>query len=241
MTSKQDIHEKPPFSDMTKNKSVPVAGYRKSALVGLLFLLSATGLAQVAITRLGIKAGVNRMTVPFDPELPGQSKPVPGYEAGLVFQHLGEPHLGIQLELGGRQLNWQHNQDSVRSFTLQQYDIEFTAATYVYFGKPQNSLLVSLGPAIGNTVRAKDQASGGEAPDTHLLGNPSRNYLFYGIAAGAGFTKKIGPTLWQLEGRFTQRLTNLYKIGPGTDLNFSRILPSTFSISLTYFVYTGSR
>ena len=226
---------------MTNSKYSAIAGYGTSALISLLLLLSFSSLAQTGTIRLGIKAGVNRMGVQFNPGLVGGTEFVPGYEAGLVFQHLAEPHFGIQLDLAVKQLNWQHRQDSVRYFTLQQYDVEFTAATYIYFGKPQNSVFINLGPTIGNTVKVKDQAFGSESSNVHLLGNQARTYLFYGITVGAGFTKKIGPTTWQLEGRFSQRLTNLFKTGPGSDLTFNRILPSTLGVSLAYLIYSRNK
>lgn len=207
-------------------------------LTVLLLLLSFPAITQPAVSRLGIRAGVNNMGILFDPVPVGKSETSTGYEAGIVFQHLAERNLGIQLNLSARQLNWQHRQDSLRYFTLKQHDIDFTASTYIYFATPKSSFFLHLGPAIGYTLSSENQTSGSEPLTTHFLANRTRKRFFYGLTAGAGVTQKIAGATWQLEGSFSQRLTNLFQTRLSSSAAFSQIMPNAFSVSLTYFFYS---
>jgi len=78
-------------------------------------------------TYIGINAGVNISRVAFTPHI--DQNPLTSISGGLVFRHLSEPHIGLQIELNYAGKGWIENLDTLGSYkrSLQVYEIPMLA------------------------------------------------------------------------------------------------------------------
>lgn len=176
------------------------------------------------------------MLVSFDPSLDGDAAFVPGFEGGLIFQHLNEPHLGIQLELMYSQASWQQDFDTLNYFRQTLYNVELPFLSYFYLGKPNKSLYFVLGSTPGYTFRREDENRIVDTVAYDQLNNRRYSQLILGLTGGIGIMQKIGPGYVQLEARASQRFINLFT---GQASGSSR--PLVISGSLAYLFELGKR
>lgn len=128
-----------------------------------------------------------------------------GYQTGLVFRHINEKSLGIQVEVNYSQRGWnEFNGQYARRLDY----IEMPFLSHIYFGNKVR-FFFNLGPKISyliddvvvrNTVETSSEQ--------HELA--AENKLDYGFAAGMGLMFMIGRQAFQLDTRANYSVSNFF-------------------------------
>jgi hypothetical protein len=185
-----------------------------------------------AQTSFGVKGGASTMQVGFTPTLVGTRKLLIGHESGLVFQHISEPHLGIQLAATFSQVAWQQKFDTVNFFRQDFYKVTLPFTTFIYLGKSPNSVFFNIGPVMSYVLALRNKSQLYNEDYNYHLEDYACTRLQLGLTASVGVAKKIGVGSVQLEARFTQNLTPLFKSRPKQTLQATS--PRFLTVFLAY-------
>jgi len=95
-------------------------------------------------TYIGINAGGSFCRVGFSPVI--KQNMLSATSAGLVFRHVSEPHIGIQIEMNYAGRGWIENLDTIGTYKrkMEVLDIPVTAAFIA--GSKKLRIAVTLGP-----------------------------------------------------------------------------------------------
>jgi hypothetical protein len=160
-------------------------------------------------THIGFQGGVNYSRVAFNPSI--TESLLTSQEYGLVFRHISEPNIGIQLEVNYSGKGWKENLDSVGTYTrkLQTIDVPVMAAFII------GSKLVRFPFTIGSYVSyLRDEKEVIKIPNTadyrDYYTKPLQHKWEFGLIVGLGmeFHTKFG--VLGAKASFSHGLTNLF-------------------------------
>jgi hypothetical protein len=201
-------------------------------LLALIFVI--LNFSVLAQSKLGLRLGANSFKPTFDPKLPGESSFAKGYEGGIVFQHLSDPHLGIQLEAIYAQTSWQQNFDSANYFRQELRNVEVPFVTHIYLNQQHKGVFLDIGTTTSYTVSSKNEEHVVDSVTYHYqFGKRLINRFQFGLTAGIGYIINIGSGALQIAGRFTQRFTNLLS-GDKSNKDFRSSPSMVLSVSIAY-------
>jgi len=161
-------------------------------------------------TIIGINQGINISFVNFSPFI--SQNPKVGYSGGLVFIHVSEPRLGVQIEINYAQRGWDEFLISPKKYSRSLNYIELPFLTYFELGRKKFKFLLNLGPVISYLVSNTENIYLIEETQFKSHYQKSINNKFdFGLAAGGGFSLNTSIGVFQIEGRFTQALTSIFK------------------------------
>lgn len=162
-------------------------------------------------THFGIHGGLNFSTVSFKPSI--KESFLPSTAFGLVFRHVSEPNIGIQVEINSWSKGWKELIDSIGSYTrrLETINVPVTAAFIA--GSKTIRFAFTVGPYFSYLRQEKETidmpASSPQRP--HYLKPLASNWEF-GFTGGvsAEVHTKIGG--FAIRASYSHALTNLFPL-----------------------------
>ncbi|GAB3822542.1 porin family protein [Pontibacter rugosus] len=189
-------------------------------------------------TKLGVKGGVNLSSFSFNPSI-DQTMTV-GYTGGIVFKHINNPKLGIQAEINYLQRGWTETLVTGDTYTRDLQYVELPLMTHIAFGEKKTRYILNFGPnasyllAGGEGVEGSDTGEGVIAYQNKEIDNP----FMFGLSFGVGVVRKTGFGDFQLEARYTQSLSNIFR----SDINLVASRNQSIGITLAYLVdFSGGK
>jgi len=97
-------------------------------------------------THIGLHGGLNFSTVSFKPTI--KESFLQSYSYGLVFRHISEPNIGLQLEINSAGKGWKELIDSVGSYSRKLETINIPVTAVFVAGKKTIRFAFNIGPYI---------------------------------------------------------------------------------------------
>ncbi len=158
---------------------------------------------------LGIKFGGNISGIYSDPFI--NQKINLGVTSGLVFQHISEENLGIQLELNYKQSGWDENLDSTNNYTRQFNVIELPFMTHVKIGHQKTKFVFNIGPYISYILSEKEHINLlEEIEEEEYYRKNIDNKANIGLCLGFGMSRQTSIGLFQIESRISSSLNDMF-------------------------------
>jgi hypothetical protein len=210
----------------------------KKPLLALLTLLYFLNLAAqkpfTPSTYLGITAGGAFSRVGFTPFV--KQNMLAANSFGVIFRHVSEPHIGVQLELNYAGRGWIENRDTLGNYNrnLKVLDIPFTAAFII--GSKNLRFAVNLGPDVTHLLHDKEKIS---IIDTAYYkgyyGEPMAKTWAFGFIGGASveWYSKIGT--FSIRASYSYMLSNYFPLN--SDVFYYELSRSqTLNLGVSYFI-----
>jgi hypothetical protein len=177
--------------------------------VFVLLILIFCPLAQLlAQTSIGIKSGVNIPKVVFEPSI--EQETIFTYSGGIIFKHFEEKFAGIQLEINFSQKGWKEIIDSVQYYSRKINYIEVPCMSQFYLGLAKFRLFLNAGFLIGYSISATEKIKTTDLQaDRKYTFISTDNRADFGLTGGIGMMYESAIGIFQLEGRFSQGITNI--------------------------------
>lgn len=210
---------------------------KKAIIIHLLLLLplniAFSQRAFIPESNLGVKIGANIAMVSFNPSV--NQNLFLGVLGGLSFKHIEQKSLGILLELNYLQAGWDENLDSTNVYSRRLNYIQIPFMTHVNIGQGKVRFVFNVGPYFSFLLNDKEQSYLiQEFQPQEYYYRKIDNRFGYGLCLGVGFSLHTSIGIFQLEGRFNQSLTNLFR--SSSDFLYNSSLNQTADISLSYFI-----
>lgn len=189
-------------------------------------------------TYFGVQYGMNWNTVMFSPQV--DQATLIANRFGGVFRYVGQPHLGIQLELAYDQRGWAETIDSLSTnYTRELNYLEFAAFTHISIGKGAVRPLVLLGSYLSYPISQQETIPADwDAERFSYYGEPVPERLQYGLAGGLGLEVYLGSVSIQLDGRYRSALGGIYASSDSRFI-FSNSQGFTAQASLLFLLFGG--
>jgi len=221
------------------------AHFQGLLFLGLLFFgVHLDGIGQSAI---GIQLGGNLSNMDFnnnpDYRLEGPTY-LQGFQGGLFFQHVAQPHVGIRVELNYVQRGWneKENEDTGLKYRRRLNYLEVPFLSHIIIGSKKFRMTLDLGPYAGYLLGAREMITDvntGESTENKVaLDNDRDNRLDYGLMLGGGFEYDLPKGAIFVGARYTFGLGNIYKEkSTASELSQNRVI----TIQGGYFFEFGSK
>lgn len=218
--------------------------YTRLLLGGIALVWSSTMSAQEDSTAfrpqtyIGAQYGMNWNTVMFSPQVDQET--LVANRIGGVFRYIGQPHLGIQLELAYDQRGWSESIDSLTTnYTRELNYLEFAAFSHISIGKGAVRPLILLGSYLSYPISQQETIPADWDPERFTYyGEMVPERLQYGLAGGLGLELHLGSVSFQVDGRYRSALGGIY---PSSDSRFifSNSQGFTAQASLLFRIFGG--
>ena len=183
-------------------------------------------------TTIGIKLGANFSKIIFD-TLISQSL-LQGFNGGVVFEFISEPHLGIQLELNYSQKGWSENLDSSNIYRRKLNYLEFPFMTRIEIGNGNTKFTINLGAYFSYLIyETQTMKIINKNEIRNYYNNKIDNNFEYGLCFGLGLMRKTSIGNFELEFRFNQGLSNIFD---SNRYSISTSQNQVISVSLFYLI-----
>ncbi len=206
------------------------------AFLSVLYVLNLTAQKPEFIpsTYLGITAGGAFNRVGFTPYV--KQNMLAANSFGVMFSHVSEPHIGVQIELNYAGRGWTENLDSLGNYTrnLTVLDIPFTAAFII--GSKKLRFAFNLGPDVTYLLHDKEKIS---ISDTSFFkgyyGQPMNQSWSFGFTLGASveWYSKIGA--FAIRASYNYMLTNYFSLKSDV-FYYEESRSQTLNLGVSYFI-----
>ena len=184
-------------------------------------------------TTIGIRQGINVSRVNFNPAI--SQNITTGYLGGLVFKHISQESLGIQIELNFSQQGWNETMDSTFSYFRRLNSINLPLMTHIVLGTAKTNFFINLGPSLTYLISEKENLKLDITKDEQIYYRKKiDNRLEYGLCAGLGLVKTTPIGSFQIECRFNQSLTDIFKQASEPSVLSSKM--QTVELSISYLI-----
>jgi hypothetical protein len=184
-------------------------------------------------TYFGFKLGGNISGILSDPTI--SQKINPGLTSGLVFKHISQKSLGIQLELNYKQSGWNENLDSTNIYKRRLNFIELPFMTHVNLGNQKTRFVINLGPYISYLLSEKEKIYLLEGiEEKEYYRKKIDNKASFGLCLGLGISPQTSIGLFQIESRISSSLTDNFKSKSSSPFSSSKNLNA--ELNLTYMI-----
>lgn len=161
-------------------------------------------------THIGIHGGMNFSTVGFKPQIKESYLPSPAF--GLVFRHVSEPNIGLQIEVNSWGKGWKELIDSVGSYTRNLHTINIPVMASFIAGSKTIRFAFTIGPYISYLYKDSETI---EMPEEYFrlhYQKPLASNWEFGFTGGvsAEIHTKLGA--FAIRASYNQALTNLYPL-----------------------------
>jgi hypothetical protein len=180
---------------------------------------------------IGIKAGVNFSEISTDTLL--DQKLQPGYNGGIVFTFISQPHMGIQLEFNYTQKGWTEIIDTSDSYKRKINYFELPLLTRIETGVRSTRVYFVLGPYFSVEIN-ESSAFNVKKEIKPYFKNKTDNNLDGGLCGGIGFMQKTKIGIFEIEFRYSNDIGNIFK--PDHYSTFSTSKNQVFSFDLMYLI-----
>jgi len=202
-------------------------------LIVAIFLVIGLAQAQSAFipeTNLGIKLGGTISKVNFNPGV--KQDLYPGFLGGLVFRHISQKSLGIQIEANYYQAGWSEKLDSPSSYSRRLNYIQLPLMTHVSLGKQKSRFFLNLGPYISVLLSDSEKIDlESESEYQDYYGIEIGGTGEFGLCFGLGFSKNTSIGIFQLEGRANYAMSNIFSNDQETSFTSSGNLSAEVALS----------
>ena len=184
-------------------------------------------------TYFGIKLGANTAGIFSDPLI--YQKINPGFASGLVFKHVSQKNMGIQMELNYNQVGWSENLDSTNTYKRRLDYIQLPFMTQITLGKQKTQYVINLGPYVSYLLSDKEEINlVDEDEEKSYYGQNVRNKAEIGFCFGLGVLRHTSMGLFQLELRGSTSITDVFK--NTTDSPYASSKNINAEITLAYMI-----
>ncbi len=161
-------------------------------------------------TSFGVKLGGSISKVSFDPLIEQEYKS--GILGGLVFRHISQKSLGIQIELNYLEAGWSENLEPPNEYSRRLNYIQLPFMSHFNIGGGKTRLFFNLGPYVSYLLSDSEKVNLiSEEEIKEHYGKDLNAQLEYGICGGMGFSRYFSFGIFQIEGRVNQSLINIFK------------------------------
>jgi hypothetical protein len=219
----------------------------KKVLFALLSLLCVLNIAAqkpfIPSTYLGLTAGGSFSHVGFTPYV--KQNMLAASSFGLLFRHVSEPHIGIQIELNYAGRGWTENRDSLGTYTrnLKVLDIPVTAVFII--GSKTLRFAFNLGPDVTYLIHDEEKISIVDAvylPDYYRFVHGGKLYPEYGNPLYYGYYGKPMSQSWSFGFNGGVSVEWYSKIGAfGIRASYCYMLTNYFPLNADEFYYEESK
>jgi hypothetical protein len=210
----------------------------KKPLFAFLFLVYALNIAAqkpfTPSTYLGITAGGAFTHVGFTPYV--KQNMLADNSFGVMFRHVSEPHIGVQIELNYAGRGWIENRDSLGSYkrNLTVLDIPFTAVFIA--GSKNLRFAFNLGPDFTRLLHDRDKIS---VIDTAYYkgyyGVPMAQKWSFGFNGGASVEWYSGFGTFAIRASYCYMLTNYFSLKSDI-FYYEQSKSQTLNLGVSYFI-----
>ena len=181
-------------------------------MVGVLLAINSTAQDNFrSVTSLGINSGINLCRVSFNPSINQQL--FFSNSTGIIFRHVSEPHIGLQIELNIARKGWIENRDTIGNYKRNIQIMDIPAMAVFVFGSNQIRLSFTIGPYLSYRRKEKETI---EISDTAFFRDyyhkPLENKLEFGFIAGLGIEMHTRIGIFALRGSYSHSLSNLFPL-----------------------------
>ncbi len=172
-------------------------------------------------TNIGVKLGGNISRAGFDPVI--SQRLYYGFTGGLVFKHISEENLGIQIELNYMQAGWEENLDSTNSYERRLNYIQLPFMTHLIIGKRKTKFILHFGPYLSYLINESAKINIiNESEEKEYYKVKVTNRVEFGLCLGLGFDHYTSIGIFQFECRYNFGLSNIFKNSTETPFTYSR-------------------
>jgi hypothetical protein len=162
-------------------------------------------------THIGVYGGINFSSVRFKPTLKQSLLSSQSY--GIVFRHVSEPNIGVQLEVGIAGKGWKEVIDSVGTYTRKLQTINVPMLAAFIAGKRTIRIAFTIGPYI-SYLRHEDEIINITETNQyrpHYL-KPLVTKWEFGFTGGAAFEVHTGIGAFAIRASYSHALSNLFPL-----------------------------
>ncbi|WP_276498884.1 porin family protein [Pontibacter litorisediminis] len=206
---------------------------KKASLIFLSLFAALHAHAQDAFVpelSIGLKGGVNFSRFNFNPE--ADQEFLQGYTGGLVLKHQAHPRVGLQVELNYVQRGWAELPNTGGAVARRLDYLELPLMTHVTIGNRGTRFLINLGPYASYLLSGGTPGKGGEA--VRYWRRELDNDFLYGLCVGLGMGQKTSFGTFQLEGRLSHSLNDIFERDTGVLAAKSQSVSVTLSYLLSF-------
>jgi hypothetical protein len=181
-------------------------------------------------TFIGINAGINICRVSFTPSV--EQNLLTDMQAGLVFRHISEPHIGLQIEVNYAGKGWTENRDSIGLYTRNLKVINLPVMAVFIIGSKTFRFSFLLGP-YGSYLRSESETI--DIPGYQTITNPLTTQLEFGFVGGLGFELYTKIGVFGIRATYSHSLTNLFPLN-ASEFYYNASRSQALQAGLTYFI-----
>ena len=181
-------------------------------------------------TSFGIKLGGNLSTVSFDPRV--EQDLYSGFVGGLVFKHISQKSLGIQVELNYLQAGWSENLESPNYYSRRLNYIQLPTMTHINFGKKKTRFFINLGSYFSylvSDIETTDLIADEE--EKIYYGQDIDHQLDFGFCFGLGLSRNTSIGIIQISSRVNYGFISLFDYSAETPFDKSSNQIAEFTLS----------
>lgn len=206
---------------------------KKTILIITTLLLSVIVYAQDEFepeTYFGIRLGGNSSGIFSDPLI--NQEFYPGVTSGLVFKHISQKSLGIQIELNYNQAGWSESLYSTNTYKRRLNYIQLPFMSHVSLGNKKTRYVINLGPYVSYLLSEKEEIDLlGEAREKGYYTKGIDNKAEIGFCFGVGVSRHTSIGLFQAEARVSSGISDVFKSTTESPYASSKNISAGLSIS----------
>ena len=181
-------------------------------------------------TYFGIKLGGNFSRIISEPSI--KQKINTGLTSGVVFKHISQKSLGIQIELNYKQAGWNENLDSTNTYKRRLDVIPIPFIAHINLGNQKTRFLINLGSYLDYLLSEKEKINLLEdVEEKDYYGKKVNNKTGFGLCLGFGISLHSSIGLFQAESRISSSLNDIFKNTTGSHFSSSKNLNAELSLS----------
>ncbi len=177
---------------------------------------------------IGLRGGANFSRFNFDPEI--EQEFLQGYTGGLVLKHVAQRRVGIQVEVNYVQRGWKELLATGGTYERNLDYLELPLMTHVTIGNRNTRFLINFGPYASFLLSENGRSAEAGEEEIDYQHKGIDNSFLYGLSLGIGMGQKTSFGTFQLEGRLTHSLNDIFS----RDLASLASKSQSVSITLSY-------
>jgi hypothetical protein len=185
-------------------------------------------------THIGIHGGTNLSLVSFTPSVNQDLLTSPSF--GLIFRHVSEPHIGLQIEINFAGKGWKENIDSIGSYKRNLETLDIPVMAVFIAGSRTLRLAFTIGPYVSYLRHEKETINIADTLDYHAYYNkPLINKLEFGFTGGFGIELHTKLGAFGIRASYNHSLTNLFPLNV-SEFYFSGSRNQVINAGVFYFI-----
>ncbi len=182
----------------------------------------------VSETYFGIKMGGNNSRLLSRPNIKQDLNN--GLTGGIVFKHISQKSMGIQIELNYVQAGWTETLDGENAYTRHLNYIQLPFMSHLSLGN-RTKFVFNLGPYVSYLLSENEDIYLAEGSNEEAYyGKEADGKGDFGLCVGLGVGQHTAIGLFQLEGRISSSLTDVFTSNPISGFSSSKILNAEISL-----------